>query len=978
MRNASNELIKAYERSAKFYQTAHITFSNGQEKDLGRNDFYISGNSFSDSAASSSFPLGIALEKQVVLSIVNDYDQFSDYDFINAKIRIYCKYDLPSRTEAFLFGTFTVREPESYGTIITLTAVDDMYKGDKNYETAISFPASLGKILRDSCSTCGVSLFNINISNDDYIIQEIPTNITHRALWGLCAMLAGGNARMDQYNRLCIIQYDMSGFENDLDGGIFDSASPYASGDNADGGLFNPWNEGYDYDGNMFDTFPNIHVLFKAKNLTVSTDDVVITGIKTIVDEEEYISGSEGYILKVENQLISKSPQDAVNRIGNILIGLRFRPFQMDHVSYPFAEFGDLCYVIDRRQNIYKSVITDIDFNFFSYTTIKCSADSPLRNSSHYYSSDSETIVKSKRLTEKKLTNYDIAVQNLTTLITQSFGIFKTEEILDDGSSIFCLHDKPELAESKTIWKITADAFAVSTDGGKTWNAGIDSSGNAVVNVLSAIGINAEWVNTRGLTAWDNYGNITFEVNEVTGAVTISATSFKLSGKTINQLIESGIQSFDNSLTQEEIFNKLTNNGAEQGLYLKNGRIYLNFTYAVGGALVLGGSNNGNGTLKVVNASGNEIGKWDKDGISATSGTFSGKILASKGTIGGFTIGSSKIYGGNSETGVAVMQLPSENTTWVFAAGGKSHENYSDCPFRVSKEGKMYALNGVFSGELSAAKGTFSGTLSAAKGIFNGALEVNATKKNGENPVRIKVPDTYKDSSGVQHTFYVYFCAGNDGFVIARNRPGNRQFIRMYVGSGDGVPMLSGGTYSSFDEDSYTIMGEDEKLKIHSDGEIKTAWAYENTGSGIANVHISSQGVLQRTGSSSRRYKRDESTNLEEFEIENLYKVPVKKFKYKEGYLADGDPGIDKPFLGFIVEDLVKYFPAAVVYEDENPETWNDRVMIPSLLKLVQEQHKKILRQEKAIKKLNGRLEKLESVIYGGGNRGDSDEKRKI
>ena len=60
--------------------------------------------------------------------------------------------------------------------------------------------------------------------------------------------------------------------------------------------------------------------------------------------------------------------------------------------------------------------------------------------------------------------------------------MYKTEEILDDGSSVFYMHNKPTIGESQTIWKMTADAFAVSTDGGKTWNAGMDSSGNAVVN----------------------------------------------------------------------------------------------------------------------------------------------------------------------------------------------------------------------------------------------------------------------------------------------------------------------------------------------------------------------------------------------------------------------------------------------------------------------------------------------------------------
>ena len=89
---------------------------------------------------------------------------------------------------------------------------------------------------------------------------------------------------------------------------------------------------------------------------------------------------------------------------------------------------------------------------------------------------------------------------SLTSLITQSFGVYKTEEKLEDGSTIFYMHNKPTLKESDTIWKMTANAFAVSTDGGKTWNAGMDSQGNAVVNVLSAIGIRFDWARGGTLT----------------------------------------------------------------------------------------------------------------------------------------------------------------------------------------------------------------------------------------------------------------------------------------------------------------------------------------------------------------------------------------------------------------------------------------------------------------------------------------------
>lgn len=101
----------------------------------------------------------------------------------------------------------------------------------------------------------------------------------------------------------------------------------------------------------------------------------------------------------------------------------------------------------------------------------------------------------------QKTSQYRIAEQQLTSLLAQSFGVFKTEEVLEDGSTVSYMHDKPTLEESTNIWKMTGDAFGVSSDGGHTWNAGLDTSGNAIMNILSVIGIDASWINADNLTA---------------------------------------------------------------------------------------------------------------------------------------------------------------------------------------------------------------------------------------------------------------------------------------------------------------------------------------------------------------------------------------------------------------------------------------------------------------------------------------------
>ena len=89
-----------------------------------------------------------------------------------------------------------------------------------------------------------------------------------------------------------------------------------------------------------------------------------------------------------------------------------------------------------------------------------------------------------------------------------------------------------------------------------------------------------------------------------------------------------------------------------------------------------------------------------KDGYAKMSNAnITGTINANDGKIGGWTIGSKKIYGTSDSGNVAVMQLPTDSTTFVFAAGGTSHDSYSSCPFRVTKTGELYATKANISGD---------------------------------------------------------------------------------------------------------------------------------------------------------------------------------------------------------------------------------------------------------------------------------------
>lgn len=122
-------------------------------------------------------------------------------------------------------------------------------------------------------------------------------------------------------------------------------------------------------------------------------------------------------------------------------------------------------------------------------------------------------------------------------LAANTLGFYYTEEKAADGSIIAYRHDKAKLSESKIIYKNGIDGFFLSVDGGQTWKAGFDSNGDAVLNILYAIGIQSKWINTRGFTATDNSGKETFKIDENTGSVYIDPNTFMLGDKGIADTI---------------------------------------------------------------------------------------------------------------------------------------------------------------------------------------------------------------------------------------------------------------------------------------------------------------------------------------------------------------------------------------------------------------------------------------------------------
>ncbi len=254
--------------------------------------------------------------------------------------------------------------------------------------------------------------------------------------------------------------------------------------------------------------------------------------------------------------------------------------------------------------------------------------------------------------------------------------------------------------------------------------------------------------------------------------------------------------------TTNEISSAVTQTKSDITFDFKNGGLSSNVVFNNEGQIIY------NGGLTIFNKNNNKQFYADDNGNLVLSGT----IFANSGKIGGWNINGFKIYAGDGkDVKTSVIQAPSSDITWVFAAGGASHDSYSDCPFRVDKYGNLYATSGniggwhigtnvIYGGDtvngklhlwapdstngwvmatyieeggklttpfvltkqghLTATKADIKGTITATSGSFNGTItaqngEIGGWSINtnylqgtwGSNYVKIKVPDDTSDTT---------------------------------------------------------------------------------------------------------------------------------------------------------------------------------------------------------------------------------------
>lgn len=1073
----------AYKEAAKENGILHheVCIEFQDESTITVDDMDIFSLQISEASSNtSSFDLGAANANQLTLKLNNIDGKFDTHDFSEALITVKIGLELPDgSTEWLNKGNFSAEPGEESGNTIAVKAFDDMVKFDQPYSLSkLAYPATLGNIVRDACSCCGVTLASDTASfdNDNYVVQNRPddSSVTFRQVLQWAGQIACKFFVINIDGKLSARWYNTE---------ILESMWGYKE----DGGLYN-------INGELIEDSSGLIIVEETEGIiktdallsgsVIKTDDVVITGIKVVEEDQgdtsaetTYQSGAEGYVLEISgNKLIQDGNGATIaSYLGERLNGLQFRPMEVDVPTDPAREAGDLGLITDARGRHYKTIFTNIEYTAHAAQKLTSGAEAPTRLSSVRYSQATRVYKELRANLKKQKTEWDTAFDELQSVMKTKNGLFPIRETQEDGSSILYFCDKPELSDASVVVKFSAAGWAMSTDGGKTWNSGWLVDGTMITYILNAIGINAKWINTGALTIKDPDGKIIFEVDVDKKSVHMNPDVLKIGDVALSEKIKS----MDNSITAAKNMTMILSNEYQAVAADANGKIEGTFPVIQTKVMVMYGSSDISADCSyTITKSAAAAGKWDEtartytvtelnanDGWIDIKAVYLQNLVITKrftvskvrsGTNGkdgtpGRTYmlesscsilkrGAGKVISpnflefkayyrdGNEATrhpyaGRFVVEETTDGNTWSTIYTSSSDENtvrHYLYTILVDEKGQTITDgNGTTIGiprdvvsircRLYQAGGTVNmydmqsvsvvidvesltqsqiveilSNDGAWKGLYykNGQLYISFSaalggeltlggEKNGNGYLKIK--DANNAAKGL---------IDRSGYAVFTSYEENSKYMK-YTGvqfSSDGIFPVDIKKFFDDEVDieienseNWGISWNDNSLNVYATEVSADTGTFENlTVTNPASFakspkiedmeYTTSSNTIcwdGRTGykqlmlksSSSKRYK-DIGNNISEQEIEEWYNIEPTWAKYKKGYLVKGDENEGRYIPMFIAENVEAFFPEATRHQNGLVEDWNERIMIPAMFAMLKNQKAQLDRQEKLIKKL--------------------------
>lgn len=467
--------------------------------------------------------IGTADAAELVFTLDNSDGRWNDITFLGARLVV----TLDISGTALAAGTYWIDTSPRRSTTMSIKALDGMAKFNQDYTTDLTYPATLLAVLQDCCTKCGVTLTSTSWPNSGLVVGAPTGNdISYHQVVGWVAELAGRNAWMNHDNTLWLSWY----------------------GDNQ----------------------ANLQLLLQPDDyVAVSQGEVVntITGIAGKVGNATYTAGAAGYVLTIDgNPFLPVEPTAALATIHAAIGGFSWLAvesleaqampqvwpgdvllLEVDTLVANADSAADLTATTNQAKlakitngagvvgaNLYP---TTIDRMAVIVSKHKLSAKSEIVSAgrtsvAHNYASgstmsDAQTRVVETIATEQasaQVGQLQTTTLQLNDLINKAMGYYSTQVAIEGGGYRTYTHDAPTLAASSNIYAITEQGFAWTNSGwnggNPVWQSGMTADGNIIGNLLSVIGIQAEWITAGRIRSTDG---TTTDINLDSGSITHNA-----------------------------------------------------------------------------------------------------------------------------------------------------------------------------------------------------------------------------------------------------------------------------------------------------------------------------------------------------------------------------------------------------------------------------------------------------------------------
>lgn len=968
----------------------------------------------------SKIEVGSAIAAELSFDLKNDNGKYDDTVFEGAELYVQIgikDWTVTGTTPTYWIpcGHFIIDTPPRHKTIIKVSALDRMMLFDRLVDRLrLSFPMTVEDLLSRICSICGVTMVSnlTKLVNRTYTIKECPedASITYRTLLQWCTALMGACAFMNSDGNLEIKWYEPTGI----------TITPSER-----------------YDSDMYE------------------NDISISGVYFKDNEEgkEYIAGSDSYCLDLSgNELIQGYQQLVVDTLYVALKDFAYRPYEASVKPMPYLYPMDKISYVDSKGVTHSTIVTNVNFVMNQNTKIAGKGETAQNESydkNNGLTKQQAAILEViRKKVESGITSREQAALEMNRLLANSMGLYRTEVKQDDGSTKYYFHDGQTPETSNIIYTFQANGFAWTkhwNNGNPIWEYGMTKDGNALMNVLAAYKITADYIEAGSITA----DKIATSYKE---SVTTQIEK-TVDGKLINYVttvdMQSAIKQASDSITttvskthvtkqeyaqsQNEVNNQLSNlNGkidtakTEMKSEIKQTAESINSTVSkkVGKDEIISAINQTAESVKIkanhIELTGNvTISALSQDALNTIKGysnqaltdaknyteqqlnsvkSDTGNLLKgynfTQSDISNYWVTSGSILHGIADpaggtNAVRVMGTGSDN--FISAKRSNNQAIYNTGRYRVSVWLKSNRNRTI---KISFNRVTHDCALTNTWKQFTFVQQVNSIQPSyelftigGWGSIGANVAVwAFKPEVTFEMTSLDYFNAlTNNGETQGLYLSNGKIYIN---GNYIQAKSISAGKIQVSDLSAFQakiggwsigsnyLRSSNGNVNLYSDGRINIGVAtissysnaitikyglhvYNNTdqfndGSGYIKFfglpHVTSGGhlVFNRDGaslaylsSSSRRYK-DPVSDMSVSEAEKILDIPVVWFKYKDGYLRYDDVLAGKAIPGFYAEDVEKYYPVAVQRnEDGTVEDWNYRMMIPAMMRLIQELYKR-------------------------------------